>query len=200
MSWSSPEGKNSQGWLEVHPDSMGMVYLGFGSDEINCLCAQKVGEPCTWERWLVEMFEIWRYVVVSHAYVFWCLSSRSGQYTTGCDSGESTIVGYCPEMQVIALVHVMYTECDISVDGGHRDGAFCCKYVVMTYVCCLLMWIVFLVIVCRSVVCAAKLSVRLSPVASDEDLWGYEFRFDLNLCEEKPTRNLRPPKFSFSDI
>ena len=110
------------------------------------------------------------FVFVSHVHAFLCSSSRSGQYATGGDSGESTIVEYCPELHVIALVHVIFTECNISVDGGHKDIAFCCRYVVMTYVCCLLMWIVLLVMVCCSVVCAAKLSVRLSPVADDEDL------------------------------
>ena len=83
---------------------------------------------------------------VSHVHAFLCSSSRSGQYATGGDSGESTIVDYCPELYVIASVHVMFTECNLSVDGGHKDIALCCNYVVtvvMTLGCCLLMWIVF---------------------------------------------------------
>ena len=72
------------------------------------------------------------YVFVSHSHV---LCARSGQYATGGDSGESPIVDYWPELCVNASFHVMFTECNISVDGGHKDIAFCCEYVVMTYVC-----------------------------------------------------------------
>ena len=97
-----------------------------------------------------------------------CLSGiRSGQYATRGDSGESTIVDYCPELHVSASVHVMFKECKISVERGHKDVAFCCEYVVMTYVC----WCeLFFVLVCCRVACAAKLYVCLSPVANDEDL------------------------------
>ena len=101
-------------------------------DNLLLVCAKVCGGTMTW-RGLTEEDLCFRFSCTCLA----CI--RSGQYATGCDSGESTIVDYCPELYVIALVHVMCTECNIGVDGGHRDIAFCCKYVVITYVCCL--WI-----------------------------------------------------------
>ena len=81
-----------------------------------------------------------------------CLSGiRSGQYATRGDSGESTIVDYCPELHVSASVHVMFKECKISVERGHKDVAFCCEYVVMTYVCwCELFFLFWFVVVLRA--------------------------------------------------